>query len=69
MADQLDRAGELEMLFRNQAIDAVRRRNSGESRTHCLDCEEPIPEKRRQYVPGCLYCVSCAQEREGKNDY
>ena len=70
MADQLDHAGELEMLFRNQAIAAARQINSGESRSHCLDCEEPIPEKRRQYVPGCLYCVSCAQEREsGKIQY
>ena len=57
------------MLFRNQAIAAARQISSGESRSHCLDCEEPIPEKRRQYVPGCLYCVSCAQEREEKNGY
>jgi len=57
------------MLFRNQAIAAARQINSGESRSHCLDCEEPIPEKRRQYISGC-FCVSCAQEREsGKIQY
>ena len=69
MADMLDRAVELEAMFRNQAIAAARQVNSGESRSYCLDCEEPIPEKRRQYVPGCKYCVACAQEREGKNGY
>jgi len=57
------------MLFRNQAIAAARQRTDGVSRAHCLDCEELIPEKRRQYVPGCLYCVTCAQEREEKNGY
>ena len=39
----------------------------GESARECLACGEPIPERRRQAVPGCLFCVRCqgSREREG----
>ena len=26
---------------------------------HCLDCGEPIPEARRQAVPGVQTCIEC----------
>ena len=39
---------------------------AGESLTHCQECEAPIPEARRQAVPGVRYCVSCQSEREGR---
>ncbi len=35
----------------------------GESRKHCLDCGDPIPEGRRKALPGVLYCVDC----QGRN--
>ncbi|MET4127263.1 DksA/TraR family C4-type zinc finger protein [Roseovarius sp. MBR-6] len=35
---------------------------SGESRTHCAECEEPIPEARRQAIPGVKLCLDCANE-------
>lgn len=63
MADQLDRAWELSEMHLKEAL-ANRRSFYGESRTHCLDCEEPIPEGRRNAVPGCQYCVKCAEEYE-----
>lgn len=31
----------------------------GPGRTHCLDCNEPIPELRRQALPGVVRCVEC----------
>ncbi len=34
------------------------------SRTHCIDCEEPIPEARRRAVPGVTLCIDCQQERD-----
>ncbi|RMD89589.1 MAG: TraR/DksA family transcriptional regulator, partial [Alphaproteobacteria bacterium] len=40
------------------------RRPAGESATHCADCDEPIPEARRQAVPGVKLCVDCAAERQ-----
>lgn len=27
--------------------------------TTCLDCDEEIPEKRRQAMPGCRRCIEC----------
>ena len=36
----------------------------GESLTHCAECEEPIPEKRRQAIPGVKLCIECQQERD-----
>lgn len=43
----------------------ARRGPSGESLTHCADCEEPIPEPRRIAIPGVKLCIDCAQERDG----
>ena len=36
----------------------------GESLTHCAECDEPIPEARRQAVPGVKLCVDCVAERD-----
>ena len=48
--------------------DAVKRARSrlghGESRTHCEACEEPIPEARRNALPGVRLCVQCQSEIE-----
>lgn len=34
------------------------------SRTHCIECEEPIPEARREAIPGVSLCIDCQQERD-----
>jgi len=63
--DQFDQAQELDARFREQALrEARRNRRSGESRQNCLDCDEEIPEKRRQTVSGCLRCVACQEAFE-----
>ncbi|GAA6129782.1 DksA/TraR family C4-type zinc finger protein [Halopseudomonas sabulinigri] len=31
----------------------------GESLTHCEHCDQPIPEARRQALPGVRLCVAC----------
>lgn len=36
----------------------------GESLTHCAECEEPIPEKRRIALPGVKLCLDCQQDRD-----
>ena len=36
----------------------------GESLTHCAECDEPIPEARRQALPGVKLCIDCVQERD-----
>jgi len=39
---------------------------SGPSLTHCADCNAPIPEARRNAVPGVRLCLACqeAADRE-----
>lgn len=35
------------------------------SRSHCVECEEPIPEARRKAIPGVTLCIDCQQDRDG----
>ena len=46
-----------------QAI-ASRVQYQGESAEYCDDCGVPIPQARRQAVPGCQRCVDCQGIRE-----
>jgi len=42
----------------------ARRKPVGESMTHCAECDEEIPEARRQAIPGVKLCIDCMQERD-----
>ena len=44
----------------------ARRGPVGESLTHCAECDEPIPERRREALPGVKLCVDCQAERDGR---
>jgi len=50
--------------------DAIKRARSqlrdGPGRTHCEECDAPIPEARRKAVAGVRLCVACqeAEDRE-----
>jgi len=65
MGDWLDNAKAIEELERERSIAAqlARPRPTGPSRTHCLDCEESIPEKRRA-LGGVVRCTPCASLTE-----
>lgn len=39
---------------------------SGESAEECDECGEPIPEGRRQAVPGVRTCVACQSQRDAR---
>lgn len=43
---------------------ATRRGPQGESARLCADCDEPIPEPRREAIPGVKLCIDCQQERD-----
>ena len=49
-----------------EELDRMRARKSpvGESLAYCAECEEPIPEARRQAVPGVKLCLDCAADRD-----
>lgn len=35
------------------------------SASECVECDEPIPEARREAIPGVVLCIDCQQERDG----
>ncbi|WP_293766618.1 TraR/DksA family transcriptional regulator [uncultured Aquitalea sp.] len=68
MTDVFDRAQELELRQREEALARQgARQKSGSGLSHCEDCGEPIPSKRRQAVPSCTRCFNCQNEHEERN--
>ena len=51
--------------------DGVRRARHqlqrGPGLKHCEECAAPIPEARRQAVPGVRLCVGCQQARDAEH--
>ena len=49
--------------------DAVARaragRLAGPALTHCADCGEEIPVRRRDAIPGVRLCVACQEVEDG----
>jgi len=76
VTDVFDQASDIEQLLRDQAIARQRReseerersRQGGAAslRSECADCGDPIPERRRQAIPGCSCCTECEQAREAR---
>lgn len=63
MADAADIAAENIEHAERQALarfNSSRNVDPRESRTHCVFCEEPIPEGRRKALPGVTCCIHCA---------
>lgn len=47
----------------SDAVSRVRLQlHSGNSLTHCEECDEPIPLARQLAVPGVRLCIQCQQE-------
>ncbi|MDA8428923.1 MAG: TraR/DksA family transcriptional regulator [Geobacteraceae bacterium] len=66
MPDEMDRAQEINEQFQEAAL-AEHQRNRQRGRpaaTHCEECGDEIPEKRRQAMPGCRKCISCQEAHE-----
>jgi phage/conjugal plasmid C-4 type zinc finger TraR family protein len=47
-------------------LKATRRAPVGESLSHCAECDEPIPEARRQAIPGVKLCIDCQRSRDAR---
>ncbi|MEL0637304.1 MULTISPECIES: DksA/TraR family C4-type zinc finger protein [Marinomonas] len=43
---------------------AKQRMPKGESLTHCSECDNPIPKRRRQAIPGVHLCIQCQTQLE-----
>ena len=49
-----------------EAIEQMRarQRQGGDSAEFCIECDEPIPQARRDAVPGVQLCVACQSGRD-----
>jgi phage/conjugal plasmid C-4 type zinc finger TraR family protein len=61
--DIADFANDLMEKDRAQAVATVAR-PVGRSAHFCMDCDDRIPEARRQAYPGCQRCVECQSDVE-----
>lgn len=52
----------------NDELARLKARKSpvGESFRLCADCEEEIPQARREAIPGVKLCIECASDRDAK---
>ncbi|MDX1300900.1 TraR/DksA C4-type zinc finger protein [Photobacterium sp.] len=68
MTDVIDQGCRFEAQFTEMAIANQRARahraEQWESAQKCGECGDPIPEERRQKVPGCKYCTQCQSDME-----
>ncbi|UTH76027.1 TraR/DksA family transcriptional regulator [Chromobacterium sp. IIBBL 290-4] len=64
MTDFFDRASELEIEFREQALAKHFRQLQQAGLSHCEDCGDAIPAARRAAVPHSTRCVICQQAAE-----
>ncbi|GAB2585763.1 DksA/TraR family C4-type zinc finger protein [Dyella jejuensis] len=49
----------------NDAVQRARLQlKHGPGRTHCEECDAPIPAARRKAVPGVCLCVNCQQAHD-----
>lgn len=55
---------QIEDSIKDAVASARARMPSGEALEDCETCGEPIPEKRRQVLPGVRTCVSCQSDRD-----
>jgi phage/conjugal plasmid C-4 type zinc finger TraR family protein len=66
MAGGWARDGAVEQQIEDSVKDAVAaaraRMPAGEGETHCVECGEEIPARRRQALPGVRTCVACQAE-------
>lgn len=69
--DPLDKAKELEMFQRDQALANQKARAQQPPQlvidgvVHCLHCAAEIPAERLAVLPDAAYCIGCQSYREG----
>lgn len=60
LAQATERRREMRRVALQQALKRIEDGDFG----YCLDCDEPIPEKRLDIDPATTHCINCAQRIE-----
>lgn len=70
MAGGWTRDGAVQDQIDDSIADAIRAARAempgGDSATHCAECGDVIPERRRLALPGVRTCIVCQAERDGR---
>lgn len=69
MPEIIDQANELAELQREAANAKCRINHAAVSATHCSDCGEEIPDRRRELVAGCQRCADYQEEFEERSKH
>lgn len=64
MPDIADDAQSEEQLMIERGLTAIRAQFASQSAVACQQCGDPIPERRRQLLPGVKTCVDCQERTE-----
>lgn len=64
MTDIIDRANDEAQRWLDSQI--AKTHHNATDDTECIDCGEPIGEKRKQAVPWAVRCIKCQTAYEGK---
>lgn len=63
--DELDRLADISEQQMNARIHAARIAGTGPH--YCIDCDDPIPQARREAMRGCERCADCQTIHEHLN--
>ena len=64
MTDIIDRANDEAQRWLDEQI--AKNHHAATDDTECIDCDEPIGEKRKQAVPWAVRCIKCQTALEQK---
>lgn len=67
MKDIIDRANEQAQRTLDAALAAARLKQQSviaSDVTDCIECDKPIGEQRKQYMPSATRCIPCQNEFE-----
>lgn len=57
---------QIDATVKDGILRAKQRLPSGPSATHCSGCGAPIPEARREAIPGVRLCVPCQEQEDSE---
>lgn len=69
MSDDIDRANDLASFYVHVALDNRPQPTGKPSLEWCDNCGNPIPQARREAVPGVELCVDCQRDEEFRERY
>ncbi|EPL8210670.1 TPA: TraR/DksA family transcriptional regulator [Raoultella ornithinolytica] len=68
-AEIIDQANDLAERRLEMTIQNMRINHNAVSATHCVECGDQIPARRREVMAGCQRCADCQEEFEERGKH